>query len=200
MQDAQRPCIDPSPVGIDVGLKSPAVASDGTTLELPKRTLKKLKRKLKHAQRALARSKKASKRREKKLRRKQKLELRLSNIRQDVTHKFTTTICKNHAVVVIEDLDIEGMKEKATYRSFRRAFNESIMEAVHYQLGYKAVQLIKAPRYYPSTKLCSACGSIKDATPPSVRVYECEHCGAVLDRDMNAARNLMKLGMVSPEA
>ena len=189
-----------SVVGIDVGLeKHPAYASDGTKLELPLDTLKKLERKLKRAQKALSRSKKNSHNRAKRLLKKQKVQQKINNIRQDVTHKFTSTVCKSHATVVVEDLDIEGMLKKAKYKAVRRAFNSSLMTAIHWQLSYKTKHLIKAPRFYPSSKMCSNCGAIKPQLDPSVRTYKCERCGAVLDRDYNAALNLMKLGLVKPE-
>ena len=186
--------------GVDVGLKNhPAYASDGTKLELPLDTIKKLESKLKRAQKVLSRSQRNSHNRAKRLIKKQKVQQKINNIRQDVTHKFTTKVCKSHATVVIEDLDIEGMIKKVKYRSIRRAFGASLMTAIHWQLSYKAKKLIKVPRFFPSSKTCSNCGAIKSELDPSIRVYKCERCGAVLDRDYNAALNLMKLGLVKPE-
>ena len=117
----------------------------------------------------------------------------------DVTHKYTTAVCKNHATVVIEDLDIESMIERAPVRTVRRAFNSSLMHTIHWQISYKAKKLIKAPRFFPSSKTCSHCGAIKSDLPPRVRIYKCEHCGAVINRDYNAALNLMKIGLVKSE-
>ena len=192
--------IPASVCGVDVGLENhPAYASDGTKLTLPLDTLKKLDTKLRRAQKALSRSKRNSKNHQKKLLKKQKVQDKINNIRQDVTHKFTTKVCKSHATIVIEDLNIEDMIKKAKFRSIRRAFNSSLMAAIHWQLSYKAKKLIKVPRFFPSSKTCSNCGAIKSELPPNIRVYKCEHCGAVLDRDYNAALNLMKLGLVKPE-
>ena len=189
-----------SVVGVDVGLENhPAYASDGTRIELPLEKLHKLESKLKRAQKALSRSQINSHNHAKRLIKKQKVQQKIDNIRQDVTHKFTTKVCKSHATVVIEDLDIEDMIKKAKFRSIRRAFNSSLITAVHWQLSYKAKKLIKVPRFFPSSKTCSNCGAIKSELSPSVRVYKCERCGAVLDRDYNAALNLMKLGQVMPE-
>ena len=186
--------------GVDVGLENhPAYASDGTKLTLPLATLKKLESKLKRAQKALSRSQRNSHNRAKLLIKKQKVQQKINNIRQDVTHKFTTKVCKSHATIVIEDLNIEDMVKKAKCRSIRRAFGSSLMTAIHWQLSYKAKKLIKVPRFFPSSKTCSNCGAIKSELDPSIRVYKCEHCGAVLDRDYNAALNLMKLGLVKPE-
>ena len=186
-------------IGIDVGLDNPAWDSDNNHIVLPEKTLDKLERKLKRAQRALSRSQRNSKNYQKKLLKKQKVQDKINNIRNDVTHKYTSAVCKSHATVVVEYLDIEGMIEKAPARSIRRGYNGSLMRAILFQLSYKAEHLVKAPRFYPSSKTCSNCGAIKSELPPKVRIYKCEHCGAVLDRDYNAALNLMKIGLVKPE-
>ena len=178
-------------VGIDVGLQHPAVASDGTTLELPKEKLQRLDAKLRRAQRALARSQRNSKRGLKRLLKKQRIQEKITSIRKDAVHKFTTAVCQNHATVVTEDLDIQEMRTKAPARSVRRAYNASLMRNIVFQIGYKAVRHIKAPRFFPSTKRCSQCGHVKEAMPPNIRTYKCEACGAIIDRDANAARNLM---------
>ncbi len=180
-----------SVVGIDVGLQHPAVASDGTMLELPLDKLQKLEAKRRRAQRALSRSRRNSNARERKRTKLQRIQQRITNIRQDAVHKFTTTVCKNHATVVTEDLDIQELKDKAPARNVRRAYNSSLMGLILFQISYKAVHHIKAPKYFPSTKRCSTCGHIKEAMPPQIRTYHCDNCGTHLDRDENAARNLM---------
>ena len=193
-KDIKPTCINPkSAVGIDVGLHTPATASDGTTLVLPKDTLSKLDRKLKRAQRALARSQRNSHNRVKKLIKKQRIQLRMNNIRNDACHKFTTAITKSHGIVVIEDIDIQGLKQDAQQatRAVRHAYQDSVMGRVLEQLQYKAQTIIKAPRYYPSSKTCSQCGHVKNELPPSIRTYRCEHCGATIDRDINASINLV---------
>ena len=186
-------------IGIDVGLENPAWDSDNNHLELPEATLKKLERKLKRTQKALSRSQRNSHNYKKKLLKKQKVQQKLDNIHQNVTHKYTTKVCKSHATVVVEDLDIEGMIEKAPARAIRRAFNASLMRAIHWQLSYKAQHLIKAPRFYPSSKTCSHCGVIKSDLKVTDRIYRCPHCGLEINRDYNAALNLMKIGLVKPE-
>lgn len=191
--------IPDTPIGIDVGLENPAWDSDNNHLELPEESLKKLEKKLKRAQKALAGSQRNSHNRAKRLLRKQKVQDKIDNIRQDVAHKYTTKVCKNHATVVVEDLDIEGMIEKAPTRSVRRAFNSSLMRILHWQLSYKAKHLIKAPRFFPSSKTCSHCGAIKSDLKITERTYRCPTCSLEINRDYNAALNLMKLGLVKPE-
>ena len=195
--DAEHPCkqLD-SVVGIDVGLKHIAVASDGSVLDAPE-SLKKLEKKLRDRQRALSRSQRNSANHRKLLLRKQKVQNRINNIRQDVTHKFTTAIAKNHGIVVVEDLDLKGMMRQAQHRSMRRSLSHSMMGLVLQQLAYKAKELRKVDRFFPSTKTCSRCGAKKDSIDLNERTYVCSECGAVVDRDMNAAINLMKAGAVS---
>ena len=191
-EDMRPRCVAPnSTVGIDVGLQHPAVASDGTVLQLPTERLDKLEQKIKRYQKALARSKRNSKRSYKTLIKKQKTQQKINNIRKDAVHKFTTTVSKNHGTIVIEDLDIQEMRAKAPAKAVRRAFNSSVMTLVRYQLSYKCQRLVKANRYYASSKLCSKCGHKKEDLKITDRVYTCEACGMSLDRDLNAALNLM---------
>ena len=183
-------------VGIDVGLKHVAVSSDGTVLDTPA-SVAKLQRKLKYLQRCMAKKQKTSNRRLKLLVRKQKVQNKINNIRTDCVHKFTTTIAKSHGIVVVEDLDIKDMAAKAK-RLLRRSFATSLMTEVHRQLEYKAQVIRKVPRTFPSSKMCSSCGHIKDHLCLDERTYVCGNCGAVIDRDVNAAINLMNAGLVKP--
>ena len=191
-EDVKPLCSNPdSTVGIDVGLQHPAVASDGTVLQLPTDKLDKLEQKIKRYQKALARSKRNSKRSYKTLIKKQRTQQKINNIRKDAVHKFTTAVSKNHGTVVIEDLDIQEMRDKAPAKAVRRAFNKSLMNMVHFQLSYKCQRLVKANRFYASSKLCSSCGHKKEDLKITDRVYTCEACGLTIDRDLNAALNLM---------
>lgn len=185
-----------SVVGIDVGLKHIATASDGTVLDKPAQ-LDRLEVHLKASQRKLSRSQKGSSNRSKLLLRKQKIQNRINNIRQDAVHKFTHTICKNHATVVTESLDIQEMKAKAS-KTLRRNLQSSMMSELIRQVSYKAQKHIKVDRFFPSSKRCSRCGHVKDTLSLQERTYVCESCGLVIDRDMNAAMNLMQAGRVTP--
>ena len=199
LQDNQPICLNPtSVVGIDVGLSHAAIVSDGTVCDAPE-SLKRLDAKLKKAQHSVDKKQKGSNNRAKALLKKQRIQNKINNIRKDVTHKFTTAITKNHGIVVTEDLHIQDMVAKAKYRSLRRSFAASMMGMILYQLSYKAQKHQKVDRFFPSTKKCSSCGHVKDYIELSERVYKCEHCGAVIDRDLNAALNLKNAGAVSPE-
>lgn len=198
---ASKPqCVNPaSIVGIDVGLSHAAVASDGTICDAPA-SLKRLDTKLKKAQQAINRKQRGSNNRAKALLKKQRIQNKINNIRKDVTHKFTTAITKSHGIVVTEDLHIQEMKDKAHFKSLRRSFSASMMGMILQQLKYKALEYHTVDRFYPSTKKCSYCGAVKPHIDLSERVYKCEHCGAVIDRDLNAALNLKNAGPVRPEA
>lgn len=178
-----------STVGVDVGMKTPAVCSDGTALTLPFERLRKLEKRLKKAQRVVSRRQKLSRRRVKALRRKQRIQDRINNIRLDCIHKFTSAVCKNHATVVVEDLNMVGMHRGP--KNVRSGMQRSCMSEVLRQLGYKAVNLVKADRWYPSTQLCSNCGH-RQKMKLTQRTYVCPECGLSIDRDLNAAINLSK--------
>lgn len=199
IQDDVRPqCEAPaSTVGIDVGLHTPATTSDGSTLQKPPR-IERLKQRLKQAQRVLARRQKGSHNRQKALRRQQKIQLKINNIRTDVLHKFTTAIAKNHGIVVVESLDAKSMME-GDNSLVRKGMTYSVMGMLIHQLSYKAQQCIKADKYFPSTKMCSHCGHVRDSITLDERTYVCPDCGLTIDRDMNAAINLMNYaGRVTP--
>ena len=176
-----------STVGVDVGIKNIAVASDGTVLENPKYLVKQQK-KLKHYQRKLARQVKGSNRRDKTKLRIAKIHHKIVNQRTDCVHKFTSQLAKNHGLAVIETLDVKGMIEPDKHW-FNRALQDTCMAEVHRQLEYKMAEVQKAPPFYSSSKTCSACGDVKQSLPPDIREYMCA-CGLKIDRDLNAAINL----------
>jgi putative transposase len=179
------------PVGVDLGLKKIATLSDGVGFSNPKALERKL-RKMKKLSKHLSRKQKGSKNYEKARIKRARLYLRISNIRSDVLHKLTTYLTKNHSQIVIEDLCVSGMLKN---RRLARAISDVGFYEFRRQLEYKSKwygsNLIIAPRFYPSSKKCSNCGHVKRELSLSDRVYECENCGLVIDRDLNAARNLV---------
>lgn len=177
-----------STCGVDIGMKTPAVCSDGLVLTLPKEKLSRLEKSLKKAQRINSRREKNSKRKEKALRRIRRIRDKINNTRHDHINKFTTSVCKNHATVVIEDLTCTGL-HSVPIRHIRSGMQKSCMSEVKRQLSYKAINLIIADKWYPSTQLCSNCGARQKLTL-NTRIYKCPHCGTVIDRDLNAAINL----------
>jgi len=182
-------------VGVDLGIKTLATLSDGTTFPNPRALGRRLK-KLKRLSRSLSRKKQGSKNREKVKLRLAKMYLKTSYIRQDTLHKLTTYLAKSHGTIVIEDLHVSGMMKN---RKLSRAIADAGMYEFRRQLEYKCQwygsQLVVASRTYPSSKTCSNCGNRKKELSLSEREYVCEACGIRIDRDLNAARNLVTVSL-----
>lgn len=179
-----------STVGVDVGMKTTAVCSDGNPLTLPFERLRKLEKRLKKAQRVVSRRQKLSRRRVRALCRKQRIQDKINCTRLDCIHKFTSAVCKSHATVVVEDLNASGL-HVIPIKNIRSGMQRSCMNEVLRQLSYKAVSLVQADRWYPSTQLCSNCGH-RQKMKLTQRTYACPVCGMSIDRDLNAAINLSK--------
>ncbi len=180
-------------IGVDLGVTNLAALSDGTKIEGPK-PHKNLLGHLRRANKALARKKRGSRNALKAKRRLARLHARIGNIRKDALHKLTTRLVATYRRIGIEDLNVRGMTRN-------RHLARSIMDASFFefrrQLEYKArlrgATIVVAARFYPSSKICSCCGSVKAELELSQRVYSCESCGYEANRDVNAARNLEKL-------
>ena len=190
--DSERRTESESFVGVDVGCKYLAVASDGTVCTTPGK-LKDLERQLKRRQRLLARKQRGSKNRQKARLRVSRTFQRIQNIKNDTVHKFTAYIAKNHGTVCLETLDVKDMKESSN-KYVRKGVQNSCMSEIHRQLRYKCNNFIEVDRYFPSSKTCSNCHSLKADLDLSDRVYTCQSCGLTIDRDLNAALNLRQEG------
>lgn len=183
--------------GLDVGIKSLIVLSDETVIENP-RALKKLESKLKRLQRSFSRKKKGSSNRRKAKRKVQRLHYKISCIRKDFIHKATSKIIESFDLIGIETLNVSGMlKNHCLAKALSDASLSEILRQLKYKATWRGVQIVEAPQFYPSTKTCSCCGHVKDKMILSERVYRCDKCGLVLDRDLNAARNLEKMAVSS---
>lgn len=184
-------------IGLDLGLSSLVVGSDGSSLPPPKPLVRSLKR-LRRLSRCHARKRKGSANRRKSARRLARLHYRVACRRTDYLHKATTRLARGKSVIVVESLNVSGMLQN---RSLARSISDAGWSELLRQLGYKVTwygsRLVEAGRFYPSTKTCSACGLVKDAMPLSERVYRCAGCGMEINRDLNAARNLEKLATAS---
>ena len=180
-------------IGVDVGIKTLAVTSDGREFENPKALYRYL-RKLRRAQRALSRSEYKSRNWYRKARRVQKIHYRIACIREDAHHKASTSIVKSASVIGIESLRVAGLLKN---RRLSKALSDASLSGFLTMLCYKAkaygVEIVEAPTNFPSSKQCSACGYKKKKLSLSERVYHCDACGADIDRDLNAALNLKNL-------
>ena len=121
-------------------------------------------------------------------------------VRRDVLHKATTSLAQRHQVITVETLNASGMRSAggACKRGLNRALADAALAEVRRMLGYKTKwygsTLVEAGRFYPSSKTCSACGRRKPNLTLADRTYVCKHCGLMIDRDLNAAINLARLG------
>ncbi len=188
-----------APVGVDLGVKTLATLSDGTTFA-NSRALGSRLRKLKQLHKSLSRKKKGSKNREKAKLRLAKMYLRVFNIRQDTLHKLTTYLTKSHSKVVIEDLNVSWMLKN---RRLARAIADVGFYEFRRQLKYKCQwygsELIVVSRTFPSSKMCSQCGHRKKELSLAEREYHCDQCGFEIDRDLNAALNLVAVSLPETE-
>lgn len=177
-------------VGVDFGIKTMMVLSDGTIYENPKALKLNLKR-LKQRQRRLSKKQKGSKNRRKAQMKVARTHYRISCIRLNAIHQATTEIVKNYDKIVIEDLNVAGMGKN---HRLAQALSDVSFGEIRRQLAYKALwsgkELVVADRFFASSKTCSGCGHKKDKLKLSERIYKCENCGLEIDRDLNAAKNL----------
>ncbi|MHB9862380.1 IS607 family element RNA-guided endonuclease TnpB [Streptomyces sp. YIM S03343] len=204
-QDIQRVRRPDVAVGIDLGVKTLAVMADSTgeirTVANPghyDRALNQLRR----ASRTVSRrqgpdrrtGRKPSKRWEKANARRNRVHHRVVNLRADALHKLTTAVTAEYGTVVVEDLNVAGMlRNRRLARRIADAGFGEIRRRLDYKTRRNGCRMVVADRWYPSSKTCSGCGAVRAKLPLHVRTYECDACGLVLDRDDNAARNLVAL-------
>jgi putative transposase len=183
----------PSVVGVDVGVRHLAVLSTGQTVANP-RALEHSLRKLRLLNRQLARRGLGSRRRNRTRRRMARVHARAANLRRDALHKLTTKLATQHSTVVVEQLNVAGMvRNRRLARAIADTGMAELRRLLSYKTGWYGSRLVVADRFFPSSKTCSSCGWVKAKLPLAERTFYCEECGLVLDRDLNAARNLAKL-------
>lgn len=166
--------------------------------ENPK-ALKKAEARLRRFQRSVSRKVKCSRNRKKAVARVARLHYRIGNVRKNAMHQASSAITKSASVVVLESLNVTGMLGN---RCLSKALSDASIAELHRQIDYKAhwrgVRVVRADRWYPSSKTCSGCGGVKAELGLSEREYACDGCGLVIDRDLNAAINLKQLAGSSP--
>lgn len=189
---------DPAPVqgeavGIDVGLNAFAALSTGEKILAPKPLARSLKR-LRRLSRQLSRKQKGSRNRKKAALCLARLHRRVRNTRQDFLHKLSTRFAKTKRAIVMEDLHVRGMvRNRHLARSIADTGWGEFRRMLAYKCPWYGSRLVIAPRFFPSSKTCSACGVIQEAMPLQIREWNCPVCGAAHDRDVNAAKNLLAL-------
>ena len=190
------PIKDGPAVGVDVGLVTMAVCSDGRKVENPK-ALKGALGRLCQVDKAIARSRNThgknnhSKRRERLYDNRRRIHARIVNVRNDAHHKATTAIAKCAGRVVVETLNVSGMlRNRRLARSIADAGMSSFLEKLEYKCAWYGAEFVKADRWFPSSKLCVHCGWHNGELKLADREWWCGGCGAPNDRDGNAAENL----------
>lgn len=212
IKEKAKPNLDQANIiGIDVGLKNFAVLSDGTVIKNPK-TLKRFLKKLRRESQRLSRKvneetgektsygkpiKKSSNNRNKQIVTVQNLHRKVKNIRKDFLHKTTSHIINKYDGVILENLDIKELLQK-NGKAMNRGISDVSWFEFARQLDYKSIwnskYFIEVDQYFPSTQLCSNCGSRAELSLKD-RVYICPNCNSVLDRDYNASINLKNEGI-----
>jgi putative transposase len=182
-------------VGIDLGLKSLVITSDGQTFGNPK-FFAKDEKKLAKAQRRHAKKKKGSKNREKARRKVARIHAKIADRQRDYQHKLSTQIIRENQVVCVESLQVKHVVHNP---KLSKAISDVGWSELVRQLEYKASwygrTLVKIDKFYPSSKRCFRCGHILDSLTLEVRVWTCPECQSVHERDVNAARNVLAAGL-----
>ena len=192
-----------SAAGIDLGIKTLLTGVDDTgsviAADGPK-PLKAALRQLRRAGRAHSRKQHGSANCRKSAARLARIHARVANLRADALHKATTDLAARYETVVIEDLNVAGM---ARNRRLARAICDQgfgqARRMLEYKTGWNGGRVVLAGRFYPSSKTCSACGTVKTTLSLAERTFRCETCGLAIDRDVNAAVNLLKFAASGAE-
>ncbi|NCA71876.1 MAG: transposase [Sphingobacteriia bacterium] len=180
-------------VGVDFGIKSLAVTSDGAVFP-ENNTLKRNLKALKRTQRRVSRKQKGSHRRARAKLAVAKLHKRISAQRQAVLHELSDRLTRDDQVVCLEDLNVNGMvSNDKLARPISDAGFGMLRRMIEYKAELRGVDVSFIGRFEPSSKTCSECGQRHDM-PLSKRTIECD-CGNVMDRDLNAARNILARGL-----
>ncbi|RAX56415.1 transposase, partial [Helicobacter monodelphidis] len=203
-------------LGIDIGLKSCVCLSNGLSVKAPK-PLAKLTRKLKRVSRQLSKKQhpktkgealagiKKSNNYLKQSLKLSRLHRQITNVRSDFLHKLTTSLVRHYAYFGIENLNVSGMlKNHKLAKAISDVSFYEFKRQLQYKSNYYKREVIEADRFYPSSKTCFNCGSIKENLTLKDRIYICNSCGISLDRDFNASLNLLnyaknKIGLVQAE-
>jgi putative transposase len=187
---------DGKTIGLDLGLKDLLVTSDGERITNPKH-FNKHKKNLKRKQQHLSRCKKESNRRKKAVLLVAKIHLKITNQRKDFHHKLSRRLVDDNQVIVIEDLAIQNMVKN---RKLSRAISDVSWGQLIGFTRYKTIRdgkmLLKCDRWLPSSKLCSVCSTLNVHLKLAERTWTCLSCHTIHDRDLNAANNIVKGGLL----
>jgi len=184
-------------IGIDLGLKSFVITSDGEAIANPKYYVRDEK-KLAKLERSKAKKKKGSKNRNKARLKVARIHARIADQRRDFQHKLSTRLIRENQVICLETLVVKNMLHN---HNLAKAISDVGWSEFTRQLEYKAEwygrTVVKIDRWYPSSKRCHVCGYVMQDIPLEVREWTCPQCRTVHDRDINAAKNVLAAGLVA---
>ena len=185
-------------VGLDLGIKDFVITSDGVKYKNHRSIIRTLKRKLKHNQRHLSRKIHGSKRYENQVLKCNRIYQKITDVKTDYIHKITNELVRNYDVIKVEDLNIKGMMKN---HKLAEAISEcnwyQFIQTLEYKCLWNEKELIKIDRFYPSSQMCNECGYVnKQVRNLNVREWTCPNCSYHHDRDVNAARNILKYDSV----
>lgn len=183
-------------VGIDLGVRE-LVLSTGDRIQVP-REYRRMERQLKRAQQELCRKERGSKNRAKAKLKVARLHYRTRCVRENWQHHVTSRVTQEFGAVVIEDLNVSGMlKNRSLAKSVSDVGFGELRRQIEYKAALTGAVVVVADRWFPSSKLCSACGMKTKSLPLHIREWDCAGCGTRHDRDLNAAINLRNLAVSS---
>jgi putative transposase len=188
--------VTPKMVGLDLGLKSMVITSDGQTHGNPKFAACDEK-KLAKAQRRYAKKKKGSKNRAKARLKVARIHKKIADRRRDYQHQLSTKIIRENQVVCVESLQVINMvKNHCLAKAISDVGWSEFVRQLEYKAEWYGRTVVKIDKWYPSSKRCFDCGHLLDSLPLDVRSWSCPECGVVHDRDINAAKNVLAAGLV----
>lgn len=182
-------------IGVDLGIKTFLVTSNGDEIK-NERFLKKQLKKIKYEQRQLSKKKKGSKSREKQRVKLAKQHQKVVNQRENYLHQISTKLINDNQVIVLEDLSVKNMvKNHKLAQAISDVSWGRFIEMLKYKAAWYEREIIQIDRWYPSSKTCSSCFHLMPYMPLNVRSWDCPKCGDHHDRDINAAKNILRQGL-----
>ncbi len=184
-----------SQVGLDLGLKSMVITSQGHTYGNPK-FFQKDEKKLARAQRRLSKKQKGSKNRAKARLKVARIHAKIGDRRRDYQHKLSTQLIRENQTICVESLQVKNMvKNHCLAKAISDVGWREFVRQLEYKAAWYGRTLVKIDKFYPSSKRCFDCGHVLDSFTLDVRSWTCPECGVVHDRDINAARNILAAGL-----
>lgn len=182
-------------IGIDVGIKDLCVTSEGYKSGSPQ-YLRKYHKKLAKRQRSLSKKVKGSKNRTKAKIKVAKIHAKITDSRNDFNNKLTTMLIHENQVIAVESLNIKGMiRNHCLAKSIADSSWGNFFRKLQYKAEWYGREILEIDRWFPSSKRCSCCGYINNGLKLSDRIWECPSCKKALDRDINAAKNILTVGL-----